>query len=86
MKTKACPWHEICQNSSDGCYTAEPENCVRFMPLNGTNLTRIVGVVETPSEIDYDKFNQYFVNWISAMGWSFCGGCAPCENEEESEN
>jgi hypothetical protein len=56
------------------------------MPLHNTNLTKIIGVVETPPEIDYDKFNQYFVNWITSMGWSFCGGCSPCENEKENKD
>lgn len=83
MKDKSCPWYKDCRNGNDGCYSAEPEKCVRFLPLNGTNLTKISGTIETPPEIDSDKFNQYFVNWIESMGWSFCGGLSPYyENED----
>ena len=82
MKVKRCPWHKNCRNGSDGCYSAEPETCVRFLPLNGTNLTKIAGVVETPPEIDLDKFSQYFTNWIESMGWSFAGGFSPYKEEE----
>lgn len=81
MKDKLCPWYKDCRNGNDGCYSAEPENCVRFLPLNGTNLTKIAGVIETPPEIDCDKFSQYFANWIESMGWSFCGSLNPYEDE-----
>lgn len=73
MKKRYCPWKNKCRNGGDGCWTKEPENCVRYLPLEGTNLTSIDGIVETPPDIDYDKFNQYFTNWIDSMGWRFCG-------------
>ena len=68
-----CPWWEKCMNGGDGCFTIEPEKCVRFMPTEGTNCTEIDGIVETPPDVDDDKFTQYFLNWIESMGWSFCG-------------
>ena len=70
---KKCPWSKKCRNGGEGCWAVEPENCVRFLPTEGTNLTDIDGVVETPPDIDEDKFSQYFMNWIDSMGWSFCG-------------
>lgn len=73
MKTKKCPWWKKCSNGGDGCWTLEPEKCVRFMPLEGTNRTKIYAIVETPPEIDDDAFGQYFMNWIESMGWSFIG-------------
>lgn len=81
MNENKCLWADKCSNGNDNCYTIEPQNCVRFMPLVGTNLTTINGVVETPPEIDADKFNQYFINWIESMGWSFCGGTDSYEEE-----
>lgn len=83
MKKNKCPWHNKCRNGGGGCYTREPENCVRFMPLDGTNLTEINGIMETPPEIDDDKFYQYFINWIESMGWSFCGSFKRYEEEED---
>lgn len=73
MKKKKCPWNNKCRNGGDGCWTSAPEDCVRFLPTEGTNLTSISGIVETPPDVDYDKFSQYFMNWIDMMGWSFCG-------------
>ena len=73
MKKRYCPQRNKCRNGGGDCWTLEPEKCVRYLPLEGTNLTEINGIVETPPDIDYDKFNQYFTNWIDSMGWSFCG-------------
>lgn len=72
-RKRKCPWKDKCRNGGDGCYSREPESCVRFMPTEGTNCTEIDGIVETPPDIDDDKFAQYFMNWIDSMGWSFCG-------------
>lgn len=83
MKKKKCPWHNKCRSGDDGCFTREPENCVRFMPIDGTNLTEIDGIIETPPEIDNDKFGQYFINWIESMGWSFCGTLKKYEEDED---
>ena len=79
---KKCPWSKTCRNGGDGCWSAEPEGCVRFLPLEGTHLTEISGIVETPPDIDYDKFSQYFTNWIDSMGWSFCGSFGVHTEEE----
>lgn len=83
MERAKCPWNEYCQNGDEGCYNREPENCIRFMPHEGTNLTDISGTVETPPGIDSEKFGQYFTNWIESMGWSFCGVIAPYDDEDE---
>ena len=85
MKRRKCLWWKKCRNGRDGCYTREPENCVRFMPLEGTNLTEINGIIETPPNIDYDKFDQYFINWIESMGWSFCGSLHKYEEEQNEQ-
>ena len=77
-----CLYARDCQNGDEGCYSAEPEKCVRFMPTHDTNLTHICGTVETPPEIDHEMFSQYFTNWISSMGWIFSGGMNPIESEE----
>ena len=84
MKNKKCPWNKKCRNGADGCWTLEPENCVRFLPIEGTNLTKINGVIETPPNIDWDKFSQYFSNWIESMGWSFCGSFCRYEEKEDA--
>ena len=86
MKHKKCPYYKKCRNGYEGCWTTsdEPvEACVRFLPLEGTNLTEIKGVVETPPNIDYDKFSQYFTNWVDSMGWSFCGTFYRYEDNDE---
>lgn len=83
MPNFKCPWCDKCRNGNDGCYTIAPESCIRFMPLEGTNLTNIDGVVETPPDIDYDKFSQFFMNWIESMGWGFCGSIK--RHEEDSD-
>ena len=77
-----CPWNQKCRNGNDGCYLSEPEKCVRFLPLTGTNLTNLSGVIETPPEIDSDKFSQHFINWIESMGWSFCGIISAYKDDE----
>lgn len=82
MKNK-CSWRMKCRNGDEGCFARNPASCVRFMPLDGTNLTEIDGIVETPPDVDDDKFAQYFINWIESMGWSFCGTCHKCEVEED---
>lgn len=81
MKNK-CSWNMKCRNGDDGCFSIEPERCVRFMPLEGTNLTDVDVIVETPPDVDDDKFAQYFMNWIDSMGWSFCGTINKYEDEE----
>lgn len=70
-KFKICAYHNKCQNGGDGCYSLNPENCVRFLPLDGTNLIKIDGVIETPPNIDADVFSQLFNNWIDSLGYSF---------------
>ena len=67
MRVNTCLGSNNCRNGGDGCYSAKPETCVRFLPLNGTNLTEITGIVETPPEIDCGKFSQYFTNWIQLI-------------------
>lgn len=74
MENQKCVWSEKCRNGCDGCWTLEPENCVRYMPLEGTNFTKINGIMETPPDINWDKFTQYFMNWVECMGWTFTGG------------
>ena len=83
MSKKKCPWHNKCRNGGEGCFAREPETCVRFMPTEGTNCTEFSGIVETPPNIDCDKFSQYFMNWIESMGWSFCGSFKKYEEKEE---
>ncbi len=70
-KFKICAYHDKCQNGSDGCYSLKPETCVRFLPLDGTNLIKINGVIETPPHIDSDIFSQLFSNWMDSLGYSF---------------
>lgn len=79
---KKCRWCNECRNGGDGCWTSEPENCIRFLPLKGGNLTEFSGTIETPPEINCDKFSQYFMNWVDSMGWSFTGSFAPYKEEE----
>ena len=82
-KQKSCLWKNACRNGNDGCWTSEPEKCIRFMPLKGTNLTKINGVIETPPGIDDDKLCQYFTNWIESMGWSYCGSIRPYDDKDK---
>lgn len=84
MKKKLCPWSKKCRNGNDGCYFQDPENCIRFLPIEGTNISEISVIVETPPEIDNDKFSQYFINWIDSMGWSFCGSISSYLGEKQN--
>ncbi len=83
MRKKKCPWHNKCRNGGDGCWFENPEKCIRFLPTEGTNLTEINGIIETPPNIDTDKFSQYFMNWIDSMGWSFCGSFVEYKEEDD---
>ena len=82
MRNKKCPWHNKCRNGGDGCVHNEPEKCVRFLPLEGTNLTELVCTVETPPHIDSEAFSQMFFNWLDCMGWSGCAFTKPYEEED----
>ena len=66
MNSNKCLWSNKCQHGAEDCFDCKPENCVRFIPVKGTNLTKISGIVETPPGIDTDKFEQYFINWITS--------------------
>ena len=79
-----CSWYKKCRNGAEDCFAVNPENCVRFMPLEGTNLTEINGIIETPPDVDDDKFSQYFINWIESMGWSFCGATRKYKKEKDN--
>ena len=81
MENEKCSWWLQCANGGGDCWILEPEKCVRFMPIRGNNLTKVSGVIETPPEIDNEKFGQYFSNWIESMGWIFAGYF--CEYKEE---
>ena len=83
MKKKKCPWCNTCQNGDEGCWSLNPEKCVRFLPVEGTNLTEIKGVVETPPGVDFDQFSQHFMNWLDAMGWRFCGSFGRYKEDDE---
>lgn len=77
MDNEKCIWDNKCRNGGDGCYHKNPERCVRFLPLEGTNLTKVVFTVETPPHIDSDMFSEMFGNWLDCMGWSGCGFTHP---------
>lgn len=85
MSNEKCPWHNKCRNGGDGCWSLEPENCVRFLPTEGTNKFDIAGVIEVPPEVDEDKFSQYFSNWIDYMGWSHSTIIQPYVEDEYDE-
>ena len=84
MKNKKCPCWMKCQNGGDGCYHREPEKCVRYLPLEGTHLTKIDFTIETPPHIDYDILSDMFGNWLDCMGWRGIGFVEPYEEEEEN--
>lgn len=81
-KTKKCYYHKICQNGNGGCYCEKDYKCVRFLPVEGTNITHITGYIETPPNIDYSMFCDIFTNWIDSLGWQYCGIVEPCEEEK----
>ena len=83
MRNKKCPWWKKCQNGGDGCYAKEPERCVRYLPLEGTHLTKIDFTIETPPHIDSDACVDMVCNWIDCMGWRCIGFSKPYEEEEE---
>lgn len=67
-----------CRNDGSDCKWTSIENkCVRFMPIDKTNLTHVNVTVETPPNVDCDMFSQYFMNWIDSMGWICCGFFEP---------
>lgn len=43
----------------------------------------LYGAVYTgKEEIDLDKLNDEFINFIESKGWSFCGGMRPIDYDE----
>ena len=70
---RKCAYADVCRNGGDGCVHHEPSNCVRFLPIKGTNLTHIDMVIEIPPDIDYDKCSQMFSNWAESLCWSIYG-------------
>lgn len=86
MRNKKCPWHNKCRNGGDGCSHHNPEKCVRFLPLEGTNLTEVVFTVETQPHIDSYALSEMLTNWFDCMGWSYCGTTKPYEDEEIVHN
>ena len=82
MKNKKCYYYNACQNGSNGCFCRKGDKCVRFLPLEGTNVIKIEGYIETQPEIDIDIFSQMFINWIESMGWNWCCILSPYEEDE----
>lgn len=81
-KIQICPWSNCCRNGGDGCFAIKPELCVRYLPLEGNNLTEINFIIETPPNVDSEKFSQYFSNWIECMGWSYSGIITPYTDDD----
>ena len=75
-----------CKNNSGNCWQKQDAKCVRYLPENNTNFIKIEGVVETPPEVDADRFCQMFINWIESLGYLYGGGIAPYEENNEKEN
>lgn len=73
-----------CKNNQGACWTDDESKCIRYLPNENTNFTKIEGVVETPPEVDSDVFSQMFINWIESLGYAFGGGFSPLTNDEES--
>ena len=71
-----------CKNKNGYCWSSDDSRCVRYLPETNTNFIKIDGVVETPPEIDVDKFNQMFINWIESLGYLFGGGVSPLADDE----
>ena len=47
MSNKRCHYYNACQNGSNGCFCRKGDKCVRFLPLEGTNVIKIEGYIET---------------------------------------
>jgi len=73
----------LCQNSGGDCCVAKGASCVRFLPIEGTNLTNIDGTIETPPDVNLDTFSEMFMNWIDSMGWKACVIFKPYQDENE---
>ena len=80
-KSKKCVAHNICQNGNEGCTTRDPNRCIRYLPLSGTNLTKISYIIETPPHIDWEMCSDMLTNWIDSMGWHICGIAEKYEEE-----
>lgn len=78
-KSKICPWHDKCRNGGDGCWADQPETCVRYLPTEGTNLTKLSITVETPPSVNWDTVFQMFSNWIDSLGWSAFMSAGPVD-------
>lgn len=74
---------DLCQNGGDGCRVAPRSKCVRFLPIEGTNLTSFKGTVETPPDVDYDMVSDLFVNWVESNGWRACTIFGPYEDKTD---
>lgn len=78
-KSKICPWHYKCQNGGDGCWADQPETCIRYLPTEGTNLTKLSITVETPPSVNCDMVFQMFSNWMNSLGWSAFMSAGPVD-------
>lgn len=79
-----CPHYKICRNGNGGCVnvSTNPQECVRYMPLEGTHLTEVNLTIETPPHIDSDKCSQILLNIIDGLGWLMAGTIKPLEDED----
>ena len=67
----------MCKNNNGNCWQKQEAKCVRYLPEKNTNFIKIEGVVETPPEVDADRFGQMFINWVESLGYVFGGGISP---------
>lgn len=75
-----------CQNGGDGCSVAAGVNCTRFLPTEGTNLTDINGVVETPPEVTTDEFSNLLMDWLDSKGWRCTAIVKPYVEDQDGRN
>lgn len=74
----------LCQNGGDGCRVAKGCSCERFLPIEGTNLTEIKGTIETPPDVNCDKFAELFSIWMESKGWRGTTIFKPYTEEENA--
>ena len=81
---KKCPHHKICRNGGDGCtyISKNPNECIRYLPLNNTNIFNFNGAIEVRNEIDIKTFSQEVDNFIQSKGWSATISIWPYEEEK----
>ena len=82
-KIKKCPKYKECQHGAEGCIHLDDRyECIHYLPLDGTNLTKLVFTVESPPNVTSEMVMDKFINWIDYEGFIACGFSREVNNDD----